>query len=312
MTIRFLKRASASIGAIVGWRNERRHCSQMADLSLGGAVTTGHNLKSLRNPVSKDRLHAVGANSNRMEKLSKAQTAVCFAAMAAALSATPALADTTLASGPVTVTLGGFLASESVYRSRSTTADIGSNYTQIPWGSQPNAHYSETRFTARQSRLTIMATGDVDSDTHLTFWNEMDFLGDAQTGNSNESNSYNLRIRNMYTTIDWDSLGLEVLAGQNWSLATANTHGITPRNELVPATIEAQYVVGFNWARQPQLRVVKNWNKEFWAAVSIENPQTTFAGNAAAAPGITVGRQSCRRWPAVSMAPTSRSITFPT
>ena len=287
MTIRFLKRASASIGAIVGWRNERRHCSQTADLSLGGAVTTGHNLKSLRNPVSKDRLHAVGANSNRMEKLSKAQTAACFAAMVAALSATPALADTTLASGPVTVTLGGFLASETVYRSRSTTADIGSNYTQIPWGSQPNAHYSETRFTARQSRLTIMATGDVDSDTHLTFWNEMDFLGDAQTGNSNESNSYNLRIRNMYTTVDWDSLGLQVLAGQNWSLATANTHGITPRNELVPATIEAQYVVGFNWARQPQLRVVKNWNKEFWAAVSIENPQTTFAANAAAASGIT-------------------------
>ena len=67
----------------------------------------------------------------------------------------------------------------------------------------------------------MLAQGDVNSDTHLTFWNEMDFLGDAQTANSNESNSYNLRIRNMYTTIDWDSLGLEVLAGQNWSLATA-------------------------------------------------------------------------------------------
>jgi hypothetical protein len=222
-----------------------------------------------------------------MEKLLKAQTIGRCVAIAVALSATPAVADTTLASGPVTVTIGGFLASEGVYRSRSTTADIGSNYTQIPWDSQPNAHYSETRFTARQSRLTIMATGDVDSDTHLTFWNEMDFLGAAQTANSNESNSYNLRIRNMYTTVDWDSLGLQVLAGQNWSLATANTHGITPRNELIPATIEAQYVVGFNWERQPQLRITKNWNKEFWAAVSIENPQTTFAANAAAAPGIT-------------------------
>jgi len=116
----------------------------------------------------------------------------------------------------------------------------------------------------------------------------MDFLGAAQTANSNESNSYNLRIRNMYTTIDWDSLGLQLLAGQNWSLATANTHGITPRNELVPATIEAQYVVGFNWERQPQLRITKNWNKEFWAAVSIENPATTVAGNTIALPtGIT-------------------------
>ena len=204
----------------------------------------------------------------------------------AMLAAAPALADTTLASGPVTVTLGGFLASEGVYRSRSESADIGSSYNGVPFSNQSTGHMSETRFTARQSRLTIMATGDVNSDTHLTFWNELDFLGAAQTANSNESNSYNLRIRNMYATIDWDSLGLQLLAGQSWSLATANTHGITPRNELVPATIDAQYVVGFNWARQPQLRITKNWNKEFWLAVSVENPQTTFAGNAAAAPGV--------------------------
>jgi len=223
-----------------------------------------------------------------MEKLSKVQNLVRFAATAAALSATPAFADTTLASGPVTVTLGGFLASETAYRSRSETADIGSSFSGVPFANQPTGHMSETRFTARQSRLTVMATGDVDSDTRLTFWNEMDFLGAAQTANSNESNSFNLRIRNMYTTVDWDSLGLQVLAGQNWSLATANTHGITPRNELIPTTIDAQYVVGFNWARQPQLRITKNWNKEIWAAVSIENPQTTFAANAAAAPGITV------------------------
>src|SRR5579871_1662280 len=204
------------------------------------------------------------------------------------LASSPALADTTLTSGSITVSLGGFLASEGVYRSRSESADIGSSYSGVPFANQSTAHLSETRFTARQSRLTLMATGDVDSDTHLTFWNEMDFLGAAQTANSNESNSYNLRIRNMYTTVDGDSLGLQFLAGQNWSLATANTHGITPRNELVPTTIDAQYVVGFNWARQPQLRLTKNWNREFWLAVSLENPQTTFAGNAAAAPGVTV------------------------
>src|SRR5579871_5916430 len=195
------------------------------------------------------------------------------------LASSPALADTTLTSGSITVSLGGFLASEGVYRSRSESADIGSSYSGVPFANQSTAHLSETRFTARQSRLTLMATGDVDSDTHLTFWNEMDFLGAAQTANSNESNSFNLRIRNMYTTVDWDSLGLQVLAGQNWSLATANTHGITPRNELISTTIDAQYVVGFNWARQPQLRITKNWNKEIWAAVSIDNPQSTVVNN---------------------------------
>ncbi len=147
---------------------------------------------------------------------------------------------------------------------------------------------SELRGTARQSRLSLLAQGDVDNDTHLTGYYEMDFLAGPQTANSNQSNSFSPRIRNIYATMSWDSLGLEVLAGQNWSLVTANTHGISPRNELVPATIEAQYVVGYNWARQPQIRVTKNWNKEFWAAVSVENPQTTFAGNAAAASGVSV------------------------
>ncbi len=209
-------------------------------------------------------------------------------AMMAMLSAAPALADSTTDLGRATLTWGGFLASEGVYRSRSESADIGSSYSGLPFSNAPTGHMSEMRFTARQSRLSLLAQGDVDADTHLTAYYEMDFLGAAQTANSNQSNSYNLRIRNMYTTIDWDDLGLQILAGQNWSLVTLNSHGITPRNEVPPTSIDAQYVMGFNWKRQPQLRITKNWNKEFWMALSIENPQTTFAANAAAATGIAV------------------------
>ena len=290
MTIRYSLRLSAGIGAILPSRLAGRTSQGSGFFGSGlanhPAVTIRHNPKSVRNWICNSRRHAFGQRSNKREKMTNMR--IYFAAAMAMASATPALADTTLASGPVTVQIGGFLASEGVYRSRSETADIGSSYSGVPFANQSTAHMSETRFTARQSRLTIMAHGDVNSDTHLTFWNEMDFLGAAQTANSNESNSYNLRIRNMYATIDWDSLGLQLLAGQNWSLVTPNTHGITPRNELVPATIDAQYVVGFNWARQPQLRITKNWNKEFWLAVSVENPQTTFAGNAAAASGVTV------------------------
>src|ERR1700744_5443369 len=166
-----------------------------------------------------------------------ARTGASIAAMAAALTVTPALADSSMDAGPVTVTLGGFLAFEGVYRSRNENTDIGSSYSGVPFSSSPYEHLSETRFTARQSRLTVMAQGDVNSDTHLTFWNEMDFLGAAQTANSNQSNSCNLRNRNMYTTIDWDSLGLSVLAGQNWSLATANTKLIIPRYEMCMNTL---------------------------------------------------------------------------
>ena len=190
--------------------------------------------------------------------------------------------------GPAKVTLGGFLAFEGLYRSRDESADIGSSFSGIPFSNSPLAHTSETRFTARQSRLSLLAQGDANPDTHMAMYGEFDFLGAAQTANSNESNSYNLRIRNLYGTVDWDSLGLQLLAGQNWSLVTLNSKGITPRNEVPPSSIDAQYVVGFNWARQPQIRITKNWNKELWLALSVENPQTTFAPNAAAASGVSV------------------------
>jgi hypothetical protein len=210
--------------------------------------------------------------------------------LAAASAAPAAWADTTSDVGPATVTLGGFSAFETVYRSRNEGADIGSSYSGIPFPSTSTAHTSELRFTARQSRLSVLAQGNADADTHLAFYGEFDFMAGPGSANSNESNSYSPRIRHMYGTVDWDAEGVEILAGQNWSLLTLNSHGITPRNEVAPATIEAQYAVGFNWARQAQLRVVKNWDHQFWLAVSLENPQTTFAGGpgATTATGITV------------------------
>src|SRR5580704_17491604 len=201
---------------------------------------------------------------------------VALASIAAAAPA--AMADSTTDVGPATVTLGGFLASEGLYRSRNEGADIGSTFSGIPFPSTNTAHTSELRFSARQSRLSVLVQGNADSDTHLAFYGEFDFMAGPGSANSNESNSYSPRIRNIYGTVDWDAEGIELLAGQNWSLLTLNSHGITPRNEVPPATIDAQYSVGFNWARQPQIRIVKNWDHQFWLALSAENPQTTFAG----------------------------------
>lgn len=208
----------------------------------------------------------------------------------AAMSAAPAaLADSTTDVGSATVTLGGFLAMETLYRSRNQGSDIGSTFSGIPFPSAPTAHTSETRFSARQSRLSLLMQGNASPDTHLAFYGEFDFMAGPGSANSNESNSYSPRIRNVYGTVDWGDEGVELLAGQNWSLLTLNSHGITPRNEVPPATIDAQYSVGFNWARQPQIRIVKNWDHQLWVAASIENPQTTFAGapGNATLPGIT-------------------------
>ncbi|HEY3799813.1 MAG TPA: hypothetical protein VGL58_15800 [Caulobacteraceae bacterium] len=188
----------------------------------------------------------------------------------------------------VTITLGGFAAAEGVYRSKNDVADIGSNYSKIPYLNNENAHEDELRGTGRQSRLSILAQGNINPDLTAAFYGEFDFMAGPQTGNSNESNSFSPRIRNLYATLDWSSEGWHLLAGQNWSLATMNTKGITPRNELPPPTIEAQYVPGFVWARQPQLRIVKDFDKQLWIGISFENPQTTVGSPAT---GV-VGTQS--------------------
>jgi hypothetical protein len=190
----------------------------------------------------------------------------------------------------ITITPGGFLAMETVYRNHAEGADIGSSFSGIPIPATTTSHSGETRFTARQSRLTLLAQGDVTPGIHLTGYYEMDFLGAAQTANSNESNSWTPRMRVAYSTVDWDQAfgSVQLLAGQSWSLATMNTKGTAARSEDVPPTIDAQYSVGFVWTRQPQVRLTANIDDMFSFAVSAESPTTS--GVIAASgylPGVT-------------------------
>jgi hypothetical protein len=196
----------------------------------------------------------------------------------------------------VSVTLGGFAAMEGAWRSHDETADIGSSFAKIPYPNDPAGRTSELFGSARQSRISALVQGDINPDTHASFYGEFDFLGAAQTANSNESNSYQPRVRNLYGAMDWDNLGLHFLAGQSWSLLTLNKSGIMPRTEMPPPTIDSQYVPGFAWARQPQIRIVKDFNKQFWIALSVENPQTTLSGTSTPS-GVTA---------TTSQAPTSQ------
>lgn len=180
--------------------------------------------------------------------------------------------------GAINLKLGGFSELATFWRSRNETADVGSSFAGIPFGNDPRHYEHETRFSARQSRIAALASGDLNEYTHLSAYIEADFLGVGTTSNSVESNSYAPRIRHFYGAYDNDLWGLHVVAGQTWSLLTTNTEGIKVRNEQIPLTIDAQYVVGFNWTRNPQIRVVKTFNPMVSAALSVESPQTVIAG----------------------------------
>ena len=177
----------------------------------------------------------------------------------------------------ITITPGGFFAGEGFSRSRYQQSDVGSFFSGIPLGNNPLHYMRETRLSARQSRFSGLFEGTINPKTLVTGFVEVDFLGNG-SANSTESNSFDLRLRHAYFNTDWNNWGTHLLAGQTWSLVTSNLKGITTRNELPPLTIDAQYVVGFVWKRQPQLRLVQNLGKLFTAAVSIENAQTTFGG----------------------------------
>jgi hypothetical protein len=114
-------------------------------------------------------------------------------------------------------------------------------------------------------------------------------MGSGVTSNFNQSNSWVMRMRVGYLTYDNANYGFHVLAGQAWSLATGNTSGINPRKENIPLTIDHSYVVGFDFTRNWQLRLVQDFGPMFAVGVSIENPaEIVFTGTGGVGSGGTV------------------------
>jgi hypothetical protein len=176
----------------------------------------------------------------------------------------------------ISITPGGFVAAETVSRQRATEADINTPFNSIPYPGNALSNISENAFTARQSRLALLAESKVGS-TKLTGYWEADFLGAGVTSNNRQSNSYVLRQRILYAQAAFQS-GWTLTGGQQWSLATETRKGITNRQEVLPQTIDSQYQVGFSWERQYGFRVVKDFGGKFALGLAVEGPQATIGG----------------------------------
>lgn len=179
----------------------------------------------------------------------------------------------------ITITPGGFIAAETVWRPHATFSDVNTPMNSIPFSGAAQARFSEFFAGARQSRLSLLAQGKWGT-TNLSGYYETDFLGAGVTSNNNQSNSYVLRQRQIWGQAAFHN-GWSVTGGQMWSLVTETKKGLDNRTEATPLTIDAQYTAGFSWARQYGFRVTKNWNNKAWLGFSIENAQEllTAAGN---------------------------------
>jgi FKBP-type peptidyl-prolyl cis-trans isomerase len=176
----------------------------------------------------------------------------------------------------ITITPGGFLAAETVFRNKATGSDINTQLNGVPLPGQPGAQTTEFNASGRQSRFSALAEGKLASVT-LRGYVESDFLGAGTTSNDNESNSYVLRIRQGWGQARFDS-GWQVTGGQMWSLVTETKKGTDNLSEGMPLTIDPQYTVGFSWARQEALRVSKTFGEgtKLTLAASVEASNTTL------------------------------------
>jgi hypothetical protein len=182
----------------------------------------------------------------------------------------------------VTITPGGFAAFEGVWRERSVNSDINTPFNSIPFPSANEGHTSELNFSGRQSRLSALIEANTGA-TKLSAYYEMDWLGTGTSSNNNQSNSYVLRQRQIWGQAAVKS-GFTVSGGQMWSLTTEDRKGLDPRTEVQPQTIDPQYVVGYTWTRQPEIRLEQHFGDyktgAFTVGMSLEQAQITgFTAN---------------------------------
>lgn len=181
----------------------------------------------------------------------------------------------------INFTPGGFITADFVVRQRNENADAASRFDLAPFGGA-NSHLTEFRATGRTSRATALFESKA-GDTKLTGYFEIDFLGAAPTANQVETNSFTPRLRQGYAQAEFKS-GLTLTAGQVWSLITTDRKGIAARSEFIPSTVEAAYVVGYDYARQSVVRLTKNFNDRLWVAGEVANSETTAVLTGAPAP----------------------------
>jgi TolA-binding protein len=179
----------------------------------------------------------------------------------------------------ITLTPGGFLSADTVWRSHATLGDIATQFNGIPFSASGQAHTSEFYGSGRASRFSLLAEGQW-GETNLTGYYEADFLGAGVTSTNSQANSYVLRQRQVWGQAGFSN-GWTVTGGQMWSLVTEMRAGLDPLTWVSPQVIDTQYNVGFSYTRQYGVRLTRDVNDKVWFGMSVENAQTllTVSGN---------------------------------
>lgn len=174
--------------------------------------------------------------------------------------------------GNADLLIGGFLDAAAIVRSTTTGNGLGTAFGSIPFGNTVAGNLSETRFSAQNSRLSLMVTSQA-GRAAMKGYVEADFGGNAPANLVVTSNSNTVRMRLYWAQATIGTF--EFLGGQSWSLMTPGRNGIspTPGDVFFSQLMDTNYQAGLTWGRTTQFRFVAHPSKTFAAALSIENPQ---------------------------------------
>ena len=161
---------------------EAAHAREIAELKA--------QLRAVKEGASETRRVAVKAQAQAAKRAP--EYALGPPTPAVPLGATPVFvtADKKFQVGPITLSPGGFIAAESVFRSGTTQSDINTGYNSIPLPQNPNAHLNEFRFSARQSRVALLAEGAISPTMLASAYGELDFLAPNTSSNETDTNGY--------------------------------------------------------------------------------------------------------------------------
>ncbi|MBO6085807.1 MAG: hypothetical protein J6P19_05375, partial [Acetobacter sp.] len=191
--------------------------------------------------------------------------------------------------GPVTMILGGFVNVTMAERNRHMPVDTFTDFNTMPFPNQGRYYTDNFSATARYSRISMLVRGNLNKHSIVSGYFEFGWGAAANTTNYYKSNSFTMRMRQIYLAYDNNKYGWHVLVGQAWSMFTPNRIGIVARQESLPITIDWALTAGTVWVRQPQIRIVKDmFHHRLWAGFSVENAANIYnvncAGGAASCP----------------------------
>ena len=233
------------------------------------------------------------ASTTPVVPVAKTATADAIAVPVASPAASPAAPANGQAETPPTSPLefhlgnalfrvGGFIDATAFFRTTNVGSGIGTSFGGIPYANSTAGRLTETRFTAQNSRITLMFQTPVGS-ANVKAYVESDFLGFQPSNAFQTSNSDSLRLRLYWAQVTTGKF--EFLAGQTWSFLVPNRQALSPMpgDLFYTLNMDTNYQVGLPWTRALEFRFIYHASKEWAMGVALENPQQ-YIGNAVTLP----------------------------